>query len=98
MRENWARLWKSASTGSGKLEKRWPASGVLVVAPTAPEELRRRLGPLPLLEGQEDLTALLSERYRNVSQRRWSWPSGRGVHPDSYRALLWSVLSDNRGI
>ncbi len=71
---------------------------VLVVAPTAPEELRKRLRPLPLLEGQEDFTALLSERYRTVSQRRRSWPSGRGVHPDSYRALLWSVLSDNRGI
>ncbi len=51
---------------------------VWVVVPTAPEALLLRLRPLPLLEGQEDLTALLSERYRTVSQRALELTFGEG--------------------
>ena len=42
---------------------------VSVLPPAVPEALLKRLGPLPLLESTEDITAILCERYRTVSQR-----------------------------
>jgi uncharacterized Zn finger protein len=42
---------------------------VSVAPPAVPEALLKRLGPLPLLETQEDIIAMLRERYGVVSQR-----------------------------
>ena len=42
---------------------------VSVVPPAVPEALLKRLGPLPLLKNPQDISAILGQRYRTVTQR-----------------------------